>query len=60
MEVRTRENGGTVGSIALSPSAGWTKASTAVKLDGVHPLYLRFHGKGRIDLKTITFSEEDT
>ncbi len=60
MEVHTRENGSTVGSIALLPSAGWTKASTAVKLDGVYPLYLRFQGKGRIDLMTITFSEEDT
>lgn len=59
VEVCTREDGSPVSSIALSPSAGWTKASAAVKLDGMCPLYLRFHGKGRIDLMTITFSEED-
>ena len=60
VEARTREGGNTIGSIDLLPSAGWTQASAEVKLDGVYPLYLRFRGKGRIDLKTISFSEEDT
>ena len=60
LEVRTKENGNSIGTIPIQPSLQWTQASGMVNLNGVHALYLRFCGKGRIDLKTVTFSEEDT
>ena len=60
LEVRTQESGNSIGTIPIRPSLQWTQASGVVDLNGVHALYLRFRGKGRIDLKTVTFSEEDT
>lgn len=60
LEVRTQENGNSIGTIPIQPSLQWTQASGTVNLNGVHALYLQFRGKGRIDLKTVTFSEEDT
>jgi hypothetical protein len=60
LEVRTQEHGNSIGTIPIQPSLQWTQASGTVDLNGVHALYLRFHGKGRIDLKTVTFSEEAT
>ena len=60
LEVRIKENGDVVGTIPVRPSLQWTQANSTVDLNGVHALYLRFRGKGRIDLKTVTFSEEDT
>lgn len=60
IQVRTLEDGDPVGSVSVFPSDRWALASAAVKLNGTYPLYLRFCGKGRIDLKTITFSWEDT
>jgi hypothetical protein len=59
IEVRTQENGNSIGTIPIQPSLQWMQAGGMVNLNGVHALYLRFHGKGRIDLKTITFLEED-
>lgn len=60
IEVRMQENGNSIGTIPIQPSLHWTQASGKVALSGIHALYLRFRGKGRIDLKTVTFSEEDT
>ena len=60
IEVRMQENGNFIGTIPIQPSLHWTQASGKVALSGIHALYLRFRGKGRIDLKTVTFSEEDT
>ena len=60
IEVRMQENGNSIGTIPIQPSLHWTQASGQVALSGIHALYLRFRGKGRIDLKTVTFSEEDT
>lgn len=59
IEVRMQENGNSIGTIPIQPSLHWTQASGKVALSGTHALYLRFRGKGRIDLKTVTFSEED-
>lgn len=59
LEVRTQENGNSIGTIPIQPSLQWTQTSGTFDLNGAHALYLRFHGKGRIDLKTITFLEED-
>ena len=59
IEVRMQENGNSIGTIPIQPSLHWTQASGQVALSGIHALYLRFRGKGRIDLKTITFSKED-
>ena len=60
IEVRMQENGNSIGTIPIQPSLHWTQASGKAHLSGIHALYLRFRGKGRIDLKTVTFSEEDT
>ena len=51
--------GNSIGTIPIQPSLQWTQVNGMVDLNGIHALYLRFHGKGRIDLKTITFLEED-
>ena len=59
LEVRTQENGKSIGTIPIQPSLQWTQSSGTVDLNGIHALYLRFRGTGRIDLKTVTFSEED-
>ena len=59
IEVRMQENGNSIGTIPIQPALHWTQASGKVTLSGIHALYLRFRGKGRIDLKTITFSKED-
>ena len=59
IEVRMQENGNSIGTIPIQPSLHWTQASGKVALSGIHALYLRFRGKGRIDLKTVIFSEED-
>ena len=59
IEVRMQENGNSIGTIPIQPSLHWTQASGKAHLSGIHALYLRFRGKGRIDLKTITFSKED-
>ena len=59
IEVRMQENGNSIGTIPIQASLHWTQASGKVALSGIHALYLRFRGKGRIDLKTVTFSEED-
>ena len=59
IEVRMQENGNSIGTIPIQPSLHWTQASGKVALSGTHALYLRFRGKGRIDLKTVTFSKED-
>ena len=54
-----QENGNSIGTIPIQPFLHWTQASGKVALSGILALYLRFRGKGRIDLKTVTFSEED-
>ena len=59
LEVRIKENGDVVGTIPVRPSLQWTQANAEVKLDGVHPLFLRFRGKGEIDLHAISFSKEE-
>lgn len=58
LELRTREMGDTVGIIPVQPSSRWTQAHTSVRLSGVYPLFLCFRGKGRLDLKEVSFSEE--
>lgn len=59
LEVRIKENGDVVGTIPVRPSLQWTQANAEVKLDGVHPLFLRFRGKREIDLHAISFSKEE-
>lgn len=59
LEVRIKENGDVVGTIPVRPSLQWTQVNAEVKLDGVHPLFLRFRGKGEIDLHAISFSKEE-
>lgn len=59
VEVRTEENGEVVGRIAVTPSDGWKQAGIPVNMNGVHPLFLRFCGTGRIDLKALIFGEDE-
>ena len=59
MEVRREENGDVLGSIPVQPSAGWRRESAEIDLSGVHPMYLRFRGKGNVDLQCISFDGEE-
>lgn len=50
-EVLTEENGPFCGKISASPSVSWTNAEEEIEIpDGVHALYLRYHGTGKVDL----------
>ena len=58
LEFSLSENGPSFFSLEVSPSSGWRKISCPVSIpDGVKPLYIRYRGKGRIDIREITFNE---
>ena len=55
--VYTELGGEKLGEIAVSPSEQWCEvtADTAIP-DGIHPVYLLYHGSGETSLRDITFS----
>lgn len=55
--VYTEIGGELLREIAVSPSEQWSEISAEIILpDGVHPLYLVYHGSGEISLRDITLS----
>lgn len=55
--VYTEIGGELLREIAVSPSEQWSEISAEIILpDGVHPLYLVYHGGGEISLRDITLS----
>jgi len=54
LEVRTELSGAVLAEIAVKPSADWTEASAEVQVSGTFPLYLKYRGKGLIDIKELT------
>ncbi len=54
--VRTDPKGGDLAAIHLSPSKDWKEyTSSLASCSGVHPLYLCYTGKGRLDISDFTF-----
>ena len=57
LEVATEPEGRTYGKISVQPSEGWRSSDIAVAIpDGVHTLYFRFRGTGKLDFLQFTFS----
>ena len=57
LEVATEPEGRTYGKISVQPSEGWRSSDIAVAIpDGVHALYFRFRGTGKLDFLQFTFS----
>ncbi len=56
LELLTDDKGPVIDSIELDSTAGdWQVAECKIKLSGTHPLYIRYTGKGNIDLLDISF-----
>lgn len=56
LEVRAEDK--LLGSILIIPSEIWTDSKAAIAFPaGVHGLYLRYRGTGKLDLKEIEFEE---
>ncbi len=56
LEVSLSEFGPALGAFELMPSAEWKKISVSgLDLNGEYPLYLKYKGTGKIDLKSIDF-----
>lgn len=56
LEVRTAQK--YIGEIPIVPSAWWRESDTHIMVPaGIHALYLRYHGAGKVDLKDIIFEE---
>ena len=54
--VRTSPTGDAIAAIGLSPSRDWRAfGSTLTPAEGVHPLYLCYEGKGRLEILDFTF-----
>ena len=54
--VRTDPKGETLAEIAIHPSKDWTAYTSTLKpCTGVHPLYLCYEGRGRLDLLDFSF-----
>ena len=54
--VRTSPTGDAIAAIGLSPSRDWRAfGSTLAPAEGVHPLYLCYEGKGRLEILDFTF-----
>lgn len=57
-ELRLNPDGEAVGEIRLGESDTWELYSAKVSIpNGIHALYLIYHGKERVQLKTIFFNE---
>lgn len=60
LEVRTKPEGSICGKIPIQPSDQWNNDNIAVSIpDGVHALYFRFCGTGKLNFKQFTFSNEE-
>lgn len=56
LQVMTEENGTVLGEIPVSPCTGWkTAAMDRMLPKGVSALYLRYRGKGKLDLLSLRF-----
>ena len=54
--VRTDPKGETLAEIGLCPVKGWTAfTATLAPCHGIHPLYLCYEGKGRLDILDFSF-----
>ena len=54
--IRTDPNGASVAEIKICPSKDWTACTAALTpCTGVHPLYLCYEGKGKLDILDISF-----
>ncbi len=54
----TEEGGRVISEVSITPSPQWKRVSAAALLpDGIKALYIEYRGKGRTDLKEITFNE---
>ncbi|MCQ2522654.1 MAG: family 43 glycosylhydrolase [Lachnospiraceae bacterium] len=50
------ENGDSIGTITLSDCEDWTESTASLPIpDGVHALFLTYHGKHRVQLKEFAF-----
>ncbi len=59
VEVSISEKGSILGSFEVTPSVKWKRAFiTGLDLTGVYPLYLKYKGTGKIDLKSLDFGEK--
>ena len=60
LEVHTKPEGSICGKIPVQPSEQWKTTDIAVAIpDGVHALYFRFCGTGKMDFKQFTFSNQE-
>ena len=58
IEIMTQEDGPILGRIAVSPNDNWHDQTVQIPFtDGNQALYLRFLGKGKIDLLELEFKE---
>jgi hypothetical protein len=53
LEVRTELSGVLLAEIAVKPSDDWTEVSAEVSVSGTFPLYLKYRGKGLLDMKEL-------
>jgi len=58
LQVMMEENGAVLNEIPVNPSIDWKTVAMAGNLPaGLHPLYLRYRGKGKMDLLSLYFYE---
>ena len=59
-DVAVQPDGSIIGSVQVSPEKEWINVhGRAVFTPGVYPLYLRYYGKGIVDMLEITISHYD-
>lgn len=55
-EIRTSEEGPSIGEIKISNATDWTESKATIDLpDGIHALFLIYHGTDKLQLKDILF-----
>lgn len=60
LEAAVEPEGGCCGKVSVTPSASWIKAEIPVSvLDGVHALYFRFRGTGKLEFLQFSFSNQE-
>lgn len=56
IEIATSETSSAIATVRVTPCQKWTEVRTTAELPkGKSPVYLRFKGKGKLDLLTISF-----
>lgn len=58
IELSTEPDGDAAATLPISPAENWTERRVCVRFDGeARELYLRYRGRGRIELKTLLLSK---